>query len=77
MIIHSFQKDNGKKSMLFINLNVHWKNASPTIKKKSISYIGYNTTKLSRRLFLHISDSSSICQHLKNIIVLMQHIEIF
>ena len=33
--------------------------------KKSICYIGYTTTKLSRRFTLHLSDSSSICQHLK------------
>ena len=52
--------------MLFINLNVHWENISLTIKKQTISYIGYVMTKLSRRLTLHFSDSCSICQHLKN-----------
>ena len=31
--------------------------------KKSMSYIGYTMTKLSRRFTLHLSDSSSICQH--------------
>ena len=40
--------------------------------KKNI-YIGYTTTKLSRRLSLHLSDSSSICQHLKKYNVLMKH----
>ena len=50
------------EKMLFMNLNVHWENASLTI-KQSITYFGYTTTKLSRRLTLHLSDSTSICQH--------------
>ena len=33
--------------------------------EKSLNYIGYTTTKLTRRLTLHLSDSSSICQYLK------------
>ena len=45
--------------------------------KKILSNIGYTTTKLSRILTLHLSDSSSVSKPLKNVIVIMQHIEIF
>ena len=37
--------------------NAHGENASPTI-KKMISYTGPTTTKLSKRLTLHLSNSS-------------------
>ena len=50
--------------MLFINLNVHWENASLTI--KNLCYICYTTTKLSKRCTLHLLDSGSIYLHLIN-----------
>ena len=40
--------------------------ASPRKKNtKTISYIGYTTTKLSRKLTVHLSDSNNMCQYLK------------
>ena len=33
--------------------------------KKTIIYIGYTSTKLSKKFTVHLSDSGSICQNLK------------
>ena len=35
--------------MLFIHLDIHWENAIPTVRKKTMSYVGHNITNLSMR----------------------------
>ena len=61
-------KNNTNSAKILLNqTNVAYKCLSPfreSLAKKKNIYIGYTTTKLSRRLIYHLSENSVIKQHL-------------
>lgn len=62
-----------QKPTLYININVTWKNASPTEK---YMYVGHTTPIFSRSLCFHLKGTYSISQHLQLKIKILEAIYI-